>query len=430
MNQIVDISIQAPPHTYHGLDSIRCLIPVLKNLRVDEPLYIISRGATAAGILDLLEPLWTEMDHERRVEPVVISAADISGSLASTLAQTCTEHGYDGIVAIGGGSILDLAKAVRLSLAFPGRALFELEGIRASESMEAPPLCLVPTTIGSGSAATHVAYLRNVVPDRPFKLNTAALRGEVAIIDPRLSKSASPAQTAMGVAATLGRAIESTLCVASNPVTEAYAMQAIRLIHEHAYRVVHTPHDLESRSAIGVASHLAGMATAHTGGTIAHTLSITLAQLTDIPYGLAMRILLPQTIRHEKSTGRARIGRLERLLTHVLRNDDSGESLSLELYLNEFLVGLTGNLTPPMPDRFYDATDPKGQTRLLDPWQLEGIAIAASASYDLLTAKAVPSIHELVRILEASYWGYELDIFDPWLHTTTEKRGTDGWNEQ
>jgi hypothetical protein len=78
-------------------------------------------------------------------------------------------------------------------------------------------------------------------------------------------------------------------------------------------------------------------------------------------------------------------------------------------------------MNPPLAYRFHDILDAKGQTRLLPVDRLEAIARATEGSYDMLTSRSRPPVRDLVRILEASYWGYQLDTKDPWTGRFTRK---------
>jgi len=231
----------------------------------------------------------------------------------------------------------------------------------------------------------------------------------------------------MGVAAILGRSLEALTSIASVPISDSFAKQALKLVIDHAFRVVHTPHDLEARGTIAVASQLAGTAASHSGGSIAHALSITISQLTEIPYGLAMRILLPHTLRYEESETRPILKSLEHILKGITIAEISSEQGIEEntqpaiLWVSEFLQGLTSGMTPPMARRFCDVYDMKGQSRMLPVHRIEAMAIATAGSYDMLTSRSKPPVRDLVRILEASYWGYQLDTKDPWTSRFTRK---------
>lgn len=415
-----DYSLYFPVKTIAGEDSIRQLPTLLASVESAHPLFIMSRKASGTGIIELLSVTQ---------DPVILSAKEISSNTASRLAEIYSTGHHDAIVAVGGGSVMDIAKMTKLILSDSSRDPMELEGLGGTTNTKQVPLIVIPTTLGSGSGGTKLAYVRNSITGTPLRIDNTGLFAEIALMDPKMSKSVSGTQTAYGVAAILGRAIESMTSILSVPSTEAFAMQALKLVVANAFRVVHTPHDLEARLHIAIASHLAGIAISHTGGSIAHTLSIVLSQTTDISYGLGMRILLPHTLRYNLAGTEPTLARLNSLMvfSNNLFADDPVEleedALLFIHWVSEFFDGLTSSVSPAIPSRFYDVLDPKGHERILLPQQIEAVATIAYNSLDLLTSKQQPTIQDLIRILEAAYWGYPLDHNDgQFSHSQNQKR--------
>lgn len=427
MNLLSGYSLSNRVHAYHGEDSIKQLDAILSELGAARPFLIISRGADATGVLELLGPRWSTKETGNSHDQVVLSSREINGKTAETLAKRFHGQKCDSMIAVGGGTVMDLAKTVSLLATDSDLTLAGAEGLAIRDRTRRLPLVLIPTTIGSGSGATRIAYIRDVVKERAFRLDDERLRADVAILDPKMSKAASSQQTAMGVASILGRALESLTSMAAIPDSDSYARQALRLVIAHAYRVVHTPHDLDARGHIAVASHLAGTAASIAGGSIAHALSITISQLTDIPYGLAMRILLPHTVLYEEAETSTMLDALLPVIDLFSPSGPpSGETVEdqthpMILWVSRFFQGLTAGMNPPLAYRFHDILDAKGQTRLLPVDRLEAIARATEGSYDMLTSRSRPPVRDLVRILEASYWGYQLDTKDPWTGRFTRK---------
>jgi len=415
-----DYSLHLPVKTIAGEGSIKQLPDLLASLGSTHPLFIISRKASGTGIVELLGVAQ---------DPVILSAKEISSNTASKLVEIYSTGHHDAIVAVGGGSVMDIAKTAKLMLSDSSRNPMELEGLGGTTSTKHVPLIVIPTTLGSGSGGTKLAYVRNSITGPPLRIDDTGLFAEIALLDPKMSKSVSGTQTAYGVAAILGRAIESMTSILSVPTTEAFAMQALKLVVANSFRVVHTPHDLEARLHIAIASQLAGSAISHTGGSIAHTLSIVLSQTTDISYGLGMRILLPHALRYNLAGTEPMLARLNSLMvfSNNLFADDPVEleedALLFIHWVSEFFTGLTSSVSPAIPSRFYDVMDQKGQERVLLPQQMEAVATIAYDSLDLLTSRQQPTIQDLIRVLEAAYWGYPLDHNDgQFSHTHDQKR--------
>lgn len=431
MTRPTQCSLSNQVRTLHGEDSVKQLQALLVAYGVHAPLYIASRSASNTGIMELLGSGWTAEDQGTERNHIILSAKDVSKDTLVQLRQRFISEGHDGIVALGGGSIIDSAKILKLLVARPDASIEDLEGLSVATSRSAVPLIAIPTTVGSGSGATNVAYLRDTDFGRPLRLHDDTLYCEVSILDPKMSKASSSIQTAMGVASIFSRAIHALSSELANPFSESFAIQALRHILAHAYRVVHTPHDLEARAAIAIASQLAGMAASLTGGSTTHGIAIAISYLTDVPYGLAMRILLPHCLRFEMANGY----QIPERLRNLIESEEGADRIAMDdpipfaAWASRYLDGLTVSLNPPMPSRFHDIPDQKDNARSLSPQRLEEIATVAHESYDMLTSTAKPSVQDIIRILEAAYWNYDLDLTRP-EYRQRRRRGTYRWNVQ
>ncbi len=229
---------------------------------------------------------------------------------------------------------------------------------------------------------------------------------DVTIIDTKVSKTVAGVQTALGVATILTRAIESLTSNLSSPTTDAYAKQAIRLLVSHALRVVNSPHDAEARLHLAVASQLTGMAISHTGASLAHAVSVAVAQTTPISYAQCMFIVLPHAL-HFNLIGTESV--LIEIGSYISGEDydphgkDEQEALTSITTICNFLYALTSSLPQAIPRRLHDVA------QAVHPDQLGQIAKIVYGSLETLTSKQVPTLQDIVRVLEAAYWGYPLD---------------------
>lgn len=419
MKQFIEYMLTNKVHTVSAPNAIKQLPRILSGLASHNPMVLISKGASDIGVKELLISGWEQESVNTVNSPFLtyppISSEEISSDTAIHLAHAFVEHGHDSIIAAGGGTVMDLAKVVKLSLQGQHATLMVKEGYRIDAFTTPCPMVFIPTTIGSGSGATQIAYINDKSHGRVLRFENYALLPDVTIIDPKMTKSVSPSQTAIGVAAILGRAMESMISVLAVPTSKRFALHAIRLLQEHSFRVVHTPHDLEARHGIAIASHLAGFATAATKGSLAHASAIAIEKLAGVPYGQCMRILLPHVLRFNF------IGS-EQALAHIGTtigigkppSDDNpeqiGEAASATLeWVDRFFANLTKSLSVPVASRFYDLLSPDGKQRLIQPEHLEQFAQTIHGSVDILTSRHPTDVQDIIRILEAAYWGYLID---------------------
>jgi alcohol dehydrogenase class IV len=230
------------------------------------------------------------------------------GGLASVaLAQTLCEelwpvlraHPQATVLAIGGGSTLDLAKVLRYRFEDCSAAADGWRGNKlptsASTSISRHPLWLVPTTSGTGSEVTRWATLWDTEIAVPAKLSWAPADGyaEQAFVDPELSHSCPLRQSRDCALDTLSHALQSLWNRNASPISEVLALEAARLVIATLPVLLEQPGKHDARAALARASLLAGMAMSHTQTALAHALSYGLTLNEQLPHGEACAVWLP-----------------------------------------------------------------------------------------------------------------------------------------
>jgi phosphonate metabolism-associated iron-containing alcohol dehydrogenase len=226
------------------------------------------------------------------------------GGLASVaLAHTLCEelwpvlHAHPGaiVLAVGGGSTLDLAKVIRYRFDNLDSAADGWRSNTLLPSVQRHPLWLVPTTAGTGSEVTRWATLWDTEAAVPAKLSWAPADGyaEQAWVDPELSHSCPQRQSRDCALDSLAHALESLWNRHSNPISEALAVEAARLVIAMLPVLLEQPGNPQARSALARASLLAGLAMSHTQTALAHALSYALTLNEQVPHGEACAVWLP-----------------------------------------------------------------------------------------------------------------------------------------
>lgn len=194
----------------------------------------------------------------------------------------------DLIVAIGGGSAIDVAKCIAAFYASPGLELKLATG-EITLKNEPLPVIAVPTTAGTGSEATHFAVI--YVEGKKYSLAAQSLLPAVAVVDSVYSEGLPPYLTASTGFDALCQAVESYWAVGSTTESRAYAAEAIRLLLRYLPGAVNFP-ESSSREKVFYAAHLAGKAINISKTTAPHALSYTITSLYGIPHGHAAAITL------------------------------------------------------------------------------------------------------------------------------------------
>ncbi|MBN2022312.1 MAG: iron-containing alcohol dehydrogenase [Pirellulales bacterium] len=220
-------------------------------------------------------------------------------------AQQAVEAGADVVVAVGGGSVLDAAKAIAL-LAIGRDTLWDCTKTNPQSypAAEALSVVAVPTTAGTGAEVTSLSIIiqRGVgaLPDAPVKtiVYGPALAPRVALVDPDLTLSCPARLTAGCGADALGHAIEACLSRRANPLATALGHEAVALVVGHLGRAVSSPDDGEARHALSLAAVLGGMALESAGVTVTHALAHAVGALLHVPHGEAVAMATPVNLRY------------------------------------------------------------------------------------------------------------------------------------
>jgi 4-hydroxybutyrate dehydrogenase len=263
---------------------------------VARPLVVTDRGVVAAGLLDrLLAALPPGMAH------AVFDATPPNPTEAAVRAGTAAYRaaGADGVIGLGGGSPLDLAKAVALAATHPAERLAPyavVEGGLARITAAAAPVIAVPTTAGTGSEASRGALI--VLDDgRKVSIGSPHLIPRAAICDPGLTLSMPPLLTAATGMDALAHCIETLCSPRENPIADAIALDGLRRGWQALPQAVADGRDAAARAAMMLAS-IEGALAFQKGLGAVHALSHALGALPVSPHhGTLNALLLPGVLR-------------------------------------------------------------------------------------------------------------------------------------
>lgn len=234
------------------------------------------------------------------------------------------DSGCKAVVAIGGGSAIDSAKAVAFVAVHGGRCWDYTE--RLGEPVTRPqsrglPLLVVPTTSGTGTEATPFAVINNPELGLKCAIVNPHIYPDVALIDPQILVSKPPRLTALTAVDTFCHALEAFISIHATPWVEMVALESIRLFAANALRCVEHGDDMEARARMAFASTLGGMAIAGAGVTVSHALGQPLGAMTDAPHGGTVAASTPQVIRWTLPVAEDKFARVAEILdpgTHIL----------------------------------------------------------------------------------------------------------------
>lgn len=248
-----------------------------------------------------VETLQLEILKDHDIEVFDGVAPDPTTSSANKALEAVRHIRPDWVIALGGGSVLDTAKAAALLASHPGTIPEHLR--REGEYgviHPGVPVIAVPTTAGTGSEVTPYASFTDQERMAKESLTHKYLYPRYALLDPQLTHSLSPKQTAISGMDALSQAVEAYWAKASTPVTDAFALQAISLILNNLETVVHQLDNTAARKVMMNGSTLAGLAISNAKTTAVHAASYPLTVYFGVPHGMACGFLLPGFIEYNE----------------------------------------------------------------------------------------------------------------------------------
>jgi alcohol dehydrogenase class IV len=241
------------------------------------------------------------------------------------------------IIALGGGSVIDVAKAIAMLLTNGGSCPDYLHGSRSIEQLGCP-LITIPTTAGTGSEVSRAAVI--VDSDVPFKqtVSSPLMYARTALLDPELTRSLPRSMTAATGLTAFVHALEAYTGRQTNPFTDQLAITALQMAWTYLPRVVSDGGDTTARQAMMLAALWGGMAMDQAGQGLIHALTAPLTAHLHLHHGLAKAVLLPWVLRFNLPAIPA--PRRKRLHTALGLTVDAGDEALIER-LRQF-VGYLG----------------------------------------------------------------------------------------
>lgn len=283
----------------------------LKALAVEHPLLVTDAGLIAAGWVEELDQhlqhhgypvsLWSAVTPNPKDHEVMAGARQY-------LREDC-----DGLIALGGGSVIDAAKGIGL-LVTHGGDLQNFAGIGKTRE-PLPPLIAIPTTAGSGADISQYCVITDTSSRQKMVLADKNLIPDISLVDPEILRTLSPDQATASGADVLAHAIEAYCSLGANELTDSLALEALELANEHLERFANDPTDPDAGRAMAHACLKAAMAFSNAGLGLAHALAHQVGGTLDLPHGSVIFRLLPHILHRYEEAVPARTAEISRALS-------------------------------------------------------------------------------------------------------------------
>jgi len=257
-------------------------------------------------------------------------------------AERFRAEGMDSIIAIGGGSALDVAKMIGVAVTNAG-PLSEFQGYHRIPN-PGPALLAIPTTAGTGSEASKVAVITDTTRQVKMMILDAKLMPSVAIVDYELTMSMPKPLTAhVGVDA-LTHGIEAYVSRKANSLTDPVALSCVTKIHDNLRKAWNDPGNNEAREAMSLAALQGGLAFTNSSVCLVHGMSRPLGLMFKLPHGLSNSVLLPTVTRFSWTGAKTRYAELARAMQ--VASDKAPDDQACEA-LTDWLDRLNDDLKVP-----------------------------------------------------------------------------------
>jgi alcohol dehydrogenase len=266
-----------------------------------------SRAALVTGAHSLAAgPHAAELDatlRDAKVEVVVRCQVTTEPELGTVLAaaDAFREHGATVVVAVGGGSVLDLAKAAAVS----ANSVLDAEQLAAGPRFDTPvglPVVALPTTAGSGAEVSRGAIVTDPDTGRKHGIRGRGVAPRAAIVDPELAVACPPRVTARAGFDAVAHAVETTISRAASPVTRALALEALPRLLDAVPRAMAQPGDLAARAAAAYGALLMGINLANSTTCLPHRMQYPLGSVAHSEHATGVAALTPawldRVLRH------------------------------------------------------------------------------------------------------------------------------------
>ncbi|MEI4769763.1 iron-containing alcohol dehydrogenase [Psychrobacillus sp. FJAT-51614] len=282
--------ITLPPVSYTGWGSLSHLLEEIKRFNAQKILVVTDPFLLDLGLTNKVVAPLEEAGYLTEIYTEVVPEPPLA--IGEKLVTYTRVNGFDMVIGVGGGSALDLAKLAGVLASHEGNVAdyLNLTGTK-QVTKKGLPTILIPTTSGTGSEVTNISVLS--LETTKDVVTHDYLLADVAIVDPALTISLPPKVTAATGVDALTHAVEAYISKNASPVSDALALQAIRLISNSIRTAVSNGEDKQGRTDMSYGSYLAGLAFFNAGVAGVHALAYPIGGQFHIAHGDSNAVLLP-----------------------------------------------------------------------------------------------------------------------------------------
>jgi len=319
--------------------------PILKSLGLNNPLIVTDKVMVLLGYIESLQKSLVESEINADVFDDTVPEPTVASIQAGV--KQVRNGNYDCVIALGGGSPIDSAKAIAILGKYGG----EMRDYKFPRIVDEPglPLIAIPTTAGTGSEVTRVTIISDEITDEKMMCLGIGFMPTVALVDYELSISVPARTTADTGIDAMTHAIEAYVSKKASAYTDTQAIAAMKLIGPNLRKVYHNGSDRDAREQMMLGSTLAGAAFSNASVALVHGMSRPIGAAYHVPHGLSNAMLLPAVTEFSIPAAAERYADCARAIG-VANESDNTEVANNKLM--DELYALNKELQVPSPEEF------------------------------------------------------------------------------
>ena len=319
--------------------------PILKSLGLNNPLIVTDKVMVLLGYIEGLQKSLVESEINADVFDDTVPEPTVASIQAGV--KQVRNGNYDCVIALGGGSPIDSAKAIAILGKYGG----EMRDYKFPRIVDEPglPVIAIPTTAGTGSEVTRVTIISDEITDEKMMCLGIGFMPTVALVDYELSISVPARTTADTGIDAMTHAIEAYVSKKASAYTDTQAIAAMKLIGPNLRKVYHNGGDRDAREQMMLGSTLAGAAFSNASVALVHGMSRPIGAAYHVPHGLSNAMLLPAVTEFSIPAAAERYADCARAIG--VANESDNTKVANNKLMDE-LYALNKELQVPSPEEF------------------------------------------------------------------------------
>ncbi|MBP7738867.1 MAG: iron-containing alcohol dehydrogenase [Spirochaetes bacterium] len=394
--------------TISGEKVLEKIPAMLAGMNAGKPMIMTDKGVVAAGLIDIVKKA---MGSRMKIGAIYDGVpVDSDYKVVNDAAAVYRKKGCDSLITVGGGSAIDTAKGVNILVSLGGDNLLHYEGA-GSVRKKLNPHIVIPTTSGTGSETTLVAVV--AIPERKVKMPFTSyfLLPDIAVLDPRMTKTLPPFLTALTGMDAMAHACEAYYGLEKNPISDAFSLSAIRNISQNLVHVVKNPGDMAGRLALANAATMGGSSFSNSMVSMVHSLGHSIGGICHVPHGTCMSILLPYGMEYNLHKCGDVIGEMlfplagPEVFAATPKKQRAEKVIELIRKMNQDLYDATGGRHA----RFLKEVVDRNGAQLVPQSALPAVAATTMGDGSKVYNPEELSYEDAIMVLEHAYEGTPLD---------------------